>query len=114
MFVAKFAFLLDKSGAQVGRSRRTKTTSLEGAEQTSRTRASKAVEDGAGEKQDFKVNEEGRYVCPMCDKTFKTVSRPSSVFLALSPSICSLCCIKEMSLKTLVSIPNRTTFSELT
>ncbi|XP_075880206.1 transcription factor E4F1 [Nelusetta ayraudi] len=62
----------DKCSAQVGRARRTKTSSLEAAEQTSRTRASKAAEDAVGEKQDFKVNEEGRYVCPMCDKTFKT------------------------------------------
>lgn len=42
--------------------------------QANKTRASKAAEDAGGEKQEFKVNEEGRYVCPMCDKTFKTVS----------------------------------------
>lgn len=109
VLIAKIAFLSDKCSAQVGRARRTKTSSLEAAEQTSRTRASKAAEDAVGEKQDFKVNEEGRYVCPMCDKTFKTVSRPLH-----SLRKCSLCCIKEMSLNTLVSTPNRTTFSELT
>lgn len=67
-------FLPDKSSAQVGRGRRTKSSSLVATVQTSKTRASKAAEDAGGEKQDFKVNEEGRYVCPMCDKTFKTVS----------------------------------------
>lgn len=109
VLISKIAFLSDKCSAQVGRARRTKTSSLEAAEQTSRTRASKAAEDAVGEKQDFKVNEEGRYVCPMCDKTFKTVSRPLH-----SLRKCSLCCIKERSLNTLVSTPNRTTFSELT
>lgn len=109
VLISKIAFLSDKCSAQVGRARRTKTSSLEAAEQTSRTRASKAAEDAVGEKQDFKVNEEGRYVCPMCDKTFKTVSRPLH-----SLRKCSLCCVKEMSLNTLVTTPNRTTFSELT
>lgn len=67
------SFLSDKSSGQAGRGRRAKSASLEATVQTSKTRASKAAEDAGGEKQDFKVNEEGRYVCPMCDKTFKTV-----------------------------------------
>lgn len=67
------SFLSDKSSAQAGRGRRTKNASLEATVQTSKTRASKAPEDAGGEKQDFKVNEDGRYVCPICDKTFKTV-----------------------------------------
>lgn len=79
--IANIALLSDKGSAQVGRGRRTKTSSLEAAEQTTRTRASKAAEDAVGEKQDFKVNEEGRYVCPMCDKTFKTVSLPLTLFV---------------------------------
>lgn len=69
------SFLSDNSSAQTGRGRRTKSTSLEATVQTNKARASKAAEDSSGEKQEFKVNEEGRYICPMCDKTFKTVSR---------------------------------------
>lgn len=66
-------FFLDKSSAQQGRGRRKKTTSLEAADQTDGSKGYKS-DGGVGEKQDFKVNEEGRVVCPICDKTFKTVS----------------------------------------
>lgn len=65
---------LDKSSAQQGRGRRKKTASLEAADQTDGSKGYKS-DGGVGEKQDFKVNEEGRVVCPICDKTFKTVSR---------------------------------------
>lgn len=91
MLIKHTRILSDKRATQVGRGRKAKTASLEAsAEQTAGAREPKAAEEAVGEKQDFKVNEEGRYICPMCDKTFKTVSR--------SLHRQSLCCVKETSL----------------
>ncbi|CAJ1076509.1 transcription factor E4F1 isoform X1 [Xyrichtys novacula] len=63
----------DESGGILGRGRRKKTVSLKVADQSDKTDGS--LSDNAdGEKPVYKVNSEGRYICQLCEKTFKTTN----------------------------------------
>lgn len=68
-----FFILTDVSDAQLGRGRRKKTASLKVSDQSDETEG--VVSDsGDSDKLMYKVNTEGRYICYLCKKTFKTVS----------------------------------------
>ncbi len=66
-------FNTDESSGLLGRGRRKKTVSLKVYDQSDETEQS--ISDNAdSNKQLYKVNQEGRYICHLCEKTFKTVS----------------------------------------
>ncbi|KAM9345744.1 transcription factor E4F1 [Symphorus nematophorus] len=63
---------VDSSGV-LGRGRRKKTVSLKVTDQSDVTGGS--ISDNAdSDKLVYKVNEEGRYICQLCEKTFKTTN----------------------------------------
>uniref|UniRef100_UPI0037E6FB22 transcription factor E4F1 n=1 Tax=Semicossyphus pulcher TaxID=241346 RepID=UPI0037E6FB22 len=63
----------DESSGTLGRGRRKKTSSLKATDQSDETEGS--VSDGAiFDKPVYKVNQEGRYICQLCEKTFKTTN----------------------------------------
>ncbi len=63
----------DESSGLLGRGRRKKTVSLKVTDHSDGTEGS--ISDNAdSDKHVYKVNEEGRYICQLCEKTFKTVS----------------------------------------
>ncbi|XP_031586441.1 transcription factor E4F1 [Oreochromis aureus] len=63
----------DVSDAQLGRGRRKKTASLKVSDQSDETEG--VVSDsGDSDKLMYKVNTEGRYICHLCKKTFKTTN----------------------------------------
>lgn len=63
--------LLDESSSLLGRGRRKKIASHKVTDQSDLTEGS--MSDNA-DSVVYKVNQEGRYICQLCDKTFKTVS----------------------------------------
>lgn len=66
-------FYTDKSSNLLGQGRRKKIPSHKITEQTDGIEES--LSDNAFcDKQVYKVNQEGRYICHLCEKTFKTVS----------------------------------------
>ncbi|XP_029997503.1 transcription factor E4F1 isoform X2 [Sphaeramia orbicularis] len=63
----------DESSSQVGRGRRKKTASVKVTDQSDGTEGS--ISDNAdSEKLVYKVNPDGRYICYLCEKTFKTTN----------------------------------------
>ncbi|XP_059203234.1 transcription factor E4F1 isoform X2 [Centropristis striata] len=63
----------DESSGSLGRGRRKKTVSVKAADHSDGTDGS--LSDIAdGNKSVYKVNHEGRYICELCDKTFKTTN----------------------------------------
>lgn len=67
-------FCLDESSSQLGRGRRKKTATHKVTELPDVTEGS-VSENADSDKLVYKVNQEGRYICQLCEKTFKTVSR---------------------------------------
>lgn len=63
----------EKSSGLLGRGRRKKINSLKVVDQTDGTDET-TCDSSVIDKQVFKVNQEGRYICQLCEKTFKTVS----------------------------------------
>lgn len=62
-----------KSSGLLGRGHRKKTTSLKVTEHTDASESS--IPDSAlSDSHVYKVNQDGRYICQLCEKTFKTVS----------------------------------------
>ncbi|KAM9844284.1 transcription factor E4F1 isoform 2-T2 [Aulostomus maculatus] len=57
----------------LGRGRRKKTTPVTVTEQSDGTEAS-ITDNTDGDKLVYKVNQEGRYICQICEKTFKTTN----------------------------------------
>ncbi|AWP18869.1 putative transcription factor E4F1 [Scophthalmus maximus] len=63
----------DEGGGQLGRGRRRKTASLKVTDQSDGTEES--ISDNAdSDKPPYKVNRDGRYICQLCEKTFKTTN----------------------------------------
>ncbi|XP_053194163.1 transcription factor E4F1 [Scomber japonicus] len=63
----------DESSGQLGRGRRKKIAALKVTEQSDGTEGS--ISDNAdSDKLIYKVNQEGRYICQLCEKTFKTTN----------------------------------------
>ncbi|XP_070838203.1 transcription factor E4F1 [Chaetodon trifascialis] len=63
----------DENHGQLGRGRRKKNVSLKVADQSDGTEG--AISDSAdSNKHVYKVNQEGRYICQLCEKTFKTTN----------------------------------------
>ncbi|KAM7372045.1 hypothetical protein PAMP_009241 [Pampus punctatissimus] len=63
----------DESSGLLGRGRRKKITALKVTEQSDGTEGS--ISDNAdNDKLVYKVNQEGRYICQLCEKTFKTTN----------------------------------------
>ncbi|XP_076608287.1 transcription factor E4F1 [Chaetodon auriga] len=63
----------DENRGELGRGRRKKSVSLKVADQSDGTEG--AISDGAdSNKHVYKVNQEGRYICQLCEKTFKTTN----------------------------------------
>ncbi|KAM7386817.1 hypothetical protein PAMA_009445 [Pampus argenteus] len=63
----------DESSGLLGRGRRKKVTTLKVSEQSDGTEGS--ISDNAdNDKLVYKVNQEGRYICQLCEKTFKTTN----------------------------------------
>ncbi|XP_062294784.1 transcription factor E4F1 [Scomber scombrus] len=63
----------DESSSQLGRGRRKKIAALKVTEQSDGTEGS--ISDNAdSDKLIYKVNQEGRYICQLCEKTFKTTN----------------------------------------
>lgn len=69
-------FHTDKSSNLLGQGRRKKIPSHKITEQTDGTEGSLS-DSAVSDKQVYKVNQEGRYICQLCEKTFKTVSHKS-------------------------------------
>lgn len=64
----------DESGAQLGRGHRKKVASVKVAEKSDQSVG--FTSDGAdGDRVVYTINDVGRFICSLCDKTFKTVSR---------------------------------------
>ncbi|XP_021177084.2 transcription factor E4F1 [Fundulus heteroclitus] len=63
----------DESSGPMGRGHRKKTASIKVAAQCDKS-AAFVSENAEGERQTFRVNGEGRYVCITCEKTFKTTN----------------------------------------
>ncbi|XP_015242953.1 PREDICTED: transcription factor E4F1 isoform X1 [Cyprinodon variegatus] len=63
----------DESGGLMGRGHRKKTASVKVADQPDKS-TEFVSENADGERQTFRVNQEGRYVCHLCEKTFKTTN----------------------------------------
>ncbi|KAI3359877.1 hypothetical protein L3Q82_014226, partial [Scortum barcoo] len=63
----------DESSGLLGRGRRKKTVSLKATDQSDGTEGS--ISDNTdSDKHVYKVNQEGRYICQLCEKTFKTTN----------------------------------------
>lgn len=78
---------IDKSSVLLGRGRRKKITSLKVTDQTDGTEGS--ISDNAvSDKNVYKVNQEGRYICQLCEKTFKTVCHTFHLCVRLFIEIC--------------------------
>ncbi|CAG11444.1 unnamed protein product, partial [Tetraodon nigroviridis] len=65
--------LTDKSSGLLGRGHRKKITSQKVSEQTDGSDSS-VSDNAADDKHLYKVNQEGRYICQLCQKTFKTIN----------------------------------------
>lgn len=72
-FVLSFPPTADKNSGLLGRGHRKKTTSHKVTEQTDGS-DSPVSDNAVDDKHLYKVNQEGRYICQLCQKTFKTVS----------------------------------------
>lgn len=68
-----FPLTVEKSSGLLGRGHRKKITSHKLSEQTDGSDSS-VSDSAADDKHLYKVNQEGRYICQLCQKTFKTVS----------------------------------------
>lgn len=68
-----FAVHTDENTGQLGRGRRKKTVSMKVADQSDGTEGS-IFDSTDGSKHVYKVSQDGRYICHICEKTFKTVS----------------------------------------
>lgn len=69
-----FVLHTDERNGPMGRGHRRKIASIKVTDQSDKSTT--FVSDNAdGEQQTFKVNQEGRYICHLCEKTFKTVSQ---------------------------------------
>uniref|UniRef100_H3DKW9 E4F transcription factor 1 n=1 Tax=Tetraodon nigroviridis TaxID=99883 RepID=H3DKW9_TETNG len=64
---------VDKSSGLLGRGHRKKITSQKVSEQTDGSDSS-VSDNAADDKHLYKVNQEGRYICQLCQKTFKTIN----------------------------------------
>lgn len=69
-------FAVDESSDSLGRGRRKKTVSHKVADQSDKTEgsASDNADNADSDKPVYRVNREGRFLCQLCEKTFKTVS----------------------------------------
>ncbi|XP_047212716.1 transcription factor E4F1-like [Girardinichthys multiradiatus] len=63
----------DESSSPMGRGHRKKIASIKVADQSDKISAF-VSENTDGERQAFKVNQAGRYICHLCEKTFKTTN----------------------------------------
>lgn len=72
-FILSLPPTVDKSSGLLGRGHRKKITSQKVSEQTDGSDSS-VSDNAADDKHLYKVNQEGRYICQLCQKTFKTVS----------------------------------------
>ncbi|XP_018526608.1 transcription factor E4F1 isoform X1 [Lates calcarifer] len=63
----------DESGALLGRGRRRKIASLKVTDQSDGTEGSTS-DNADSDKPVYKVNQQGRYICQLCEKTFKTTN----------------------------------------
>lgn len=66
-------FHTDESSSILGRGRRKKIVSPKGIDQSDGTEGS-ISDNNDSDKPVYKVNQVGRYICQLCEKTFKTVS----------------------------------------
>lgn len=74
--------MLDESSGTLGRGRRKKIVLPKATDQSDGTEGS--ISDNAdSDKPVYKVNQEGRYICQLCEKTFKTVSHTFCLRLRL-------------------------------
>lgn len=71
MFVFS-GFLTDEKSGPMGRGHRKKILSVKVSDQSDKSEGIFS-ENADGEQQTFKVNQDGRYICHLCEKTFKTV-----------------------------------------
>ncbi|XP_056870746.1 transcription factor E4F1 isoform X2 [Takifugu flavidus] len=69
----KVKSLADKNSGLLGRGHRRKITSHKVTEQTDGS-DSPVSDNGVDDKHLYKVNQEGRYICQLCQKTFKTIN----------------------------------------
>ncbi|XP_014836103.1 PREDICTED: transcription factor E4F1 isoform X1 [Poecilia mexicana] len=63
----------DERNGPMGRGHRKKIASIKVTDQSDNS-ATFESENADGEQQTFKVNQEGRYICHLCEKTFKTTN----------------------------------------
>ncbi|XP_047427831.1 transcription factor E4F1 isoform X1 [Mugil cephalus] len=63
----------DESSDLLGRGRRKKIASLKASDQSDGAEGS-VSDNASGDKLIYKVNQEGRYICQLCEKTFKTTN----------------------------------------
>ena len=66
-------FYADEGSSLLGRGRRKKIASLKITDQS--VAEGFAFDNADGDKLTYKVNQEGRYICHLCEKTFKTVGQ---------------------------------------
>lgn len=78
-------FNIDEGSTQLGRGRRKKIATHKVTDQSDVTEGS-VSENADSDKLVYKVNQEGRYICQLCKKTFKTVSRTSNLCLCVCVS----------------------------
>lgn len=81
-----YIFNIDESSSHLGRGRRKKIATHKVTDQSDVTEGS-VSENADGDKLVYKVNQEGRYICQLCDKTFKTVSHTSNLCVCHQESI---------------------------
>lgn len=65
--------------------RRKRTATAKASEDAEGAEATHSPDSGDSTRTIFKINNEGRYVCDICDKTFKTVSHTENVHAFISP-----------------------------
>uniref|UniRef100_A0A3B3XQ45 Transcription factor E4F1 n=1 Tax=Poecilia mexicana TaxID=48701 RepID=A0A3B3XQ45_9TELE len=68
-----FVLHADERNGPMGRGHRKKIASIKVTDQSDNS-ATFESENADGEQQTFKVNQEGRYICHLCEKTFKTTN----------------------------------------
>lgn len=69
-----FVFHTEQSSAPLGRGRRKKIVSLKVTDQSDGTAERSISQSAVSDRHVYEVNQDGRYICQLCDKTFKTVS----------------------------------------
>ena len=67
-------FLAGQPDVLLGRGQRRRVASVKACERVVLSSKPQISDTSDNSKQAYEVNEAGRYVCCMCDKTFKTVS----------------------------------------